>query len=58
MTNCTRLYNAALEDCRTAYRQVGASLTMYDRMKELARFGVGMVDSMLKARRALEEAGD
>ena len=58
MMNCARLYNAALEDCRTAYRQVGASLTMYDQMKELARFGVGMVDAMLKARGALEAAGD
>ena len=35
MTNCARLYNAALEEWRTAYRQAGVSLTMYDQMKEL-----------------------
>ena len=35
MTNCARLYNAALEEWRTAYRQAGVSRTMYDQMKEL-----------------------
>ena len=35
MTSCARLYNAALEEWRTAYRQAGVSLTMYDQMKEL-----------------------
>ena len=50
MANCVRLYIAALEDSHTAYRQAGVNLTMYDQMKELARFGVGMVDTMLKAR--------
>ncbi len=50
MPDCARLYNAALEEWRTAYQQAGVSLTMYDQMKELARFGVGMVDAMLTAR--------
>ena len=50
MSNCARLYNAALEEWRTAYRQAGVSLTMYDQMKELARFGGGMVDAVQKAR--------
>ena len=50
MSNCARLYNAALEEWRTAYRQAGVSLTMYDQMKELARFGGGMVDAIQKAR--------
>ena len=32
---CARLYNAALEEWRTAYRQAGVGRTYYDQAKEL-----------------------
>ncbi len=35
LSDCARLYNAALEEWRTAYRQAGVSRTLHDQMREL-----------------------
>ncbi len=43
MLNCARLYNAALEEWKTAYKHSCISPTLYDQMKELT--GVRHADS-------------
>lgn len=35
LIQCARLYNAALEEWRTAYKQAGVRRTLYDQQKEL-----------------------
>ena len=47
LRECARLYNAALEEWKTAYKQVGVSVSMYSQFRELTMvrslWGLGYV---------------